>query len=419
MDKTGNGIAAASAAPSEIGSLVDKEWAAYIEQLLPIGRRLSGYLRYPQDPQARRGLYRSIFAEIAVGYLGLLYADSRYPDFWPFTTIAFNAWMNNPDANYYSCLIDDDGVYKISGYRGTVKRIDFQIGGGSFFRTGVPDKTDLGTTFANYDIDDDAHINADGTFEVILSRERPAGHTGDWWKLEAGATNILNRQISYDWFHEVDGRYGIERLDLPAIKPRPSSAELEAGLMQIAKWAEGSTKAAADSVQWVYKNIGFNRIDYRDMAAGRSAITTQKYAYGGFDLAPDEALVVEFEVPKQVRYWSFHLADDYGFMIDWMNKQTNINGHTAVIDQDGICRVVVSAQDPGVPNWLDVTGYQTGVMSIRWEKCSEWPEQHKVTKLKTTELRKYLPGDTPTISAEQRDAAIRLRRKGCQMRKRW
>ena len=140
----------------------------------------------PQDPQLRQEYYRALVVELAAAYFGRVYADARHPDFWPFTTQAFNGFLNNPDDDYYATPIDDDGVYRISGFRGTVKTIDFQVGKGSFLVTGVADEDNLGITLANYDLDEHATIGDDGSFDVILSRERPAGWEGDWWELARG-----------------------------------------------------------------------------------------------------------------------------------------------------------------------------------------------------------------------------------------
>ena len=84
------------------------------------------------------------------------------------------------DDMYYMAPIEDSGVYRIAGFRGTVHEVIFQIGGGSFVTRG--EGKNMGTTYANYDIDD-LHIGEDGAFEVILSANRPEGYKGDWWKL--------------------------------------------------------------------------------------------------------------------------------------------------------------------------------------------------------------------------------------------
>ena len=95
-----------------------------------------------------------------------------------------------------------------------------------------------------------------------------------------------------------------------------------------------------------------------------------------------------------------------------------MNGFTARTDADGLFRTVISAQDPGVPNWLDTTGLRTGIIQARFEGCDSWPE-FKTSVIKVADVRSHVPADTPMITAEQRDASIRVRRKGAQMRKRW
>jgi hypothetical protein len=403
-------------AVDDVSATVSKEWRSYVDPLAPIAERLAGTLRHPQDAQNRRELYRNLFSQMAAGYFALLYADPQYPDFWPYFSEAMPALAPNTDNDYYVTPINEKGVYKISGFRGSVKRIAFQTGNGSFIPRGVRDKDKLGRTTAVYDADD-LKKSKDGAFEVILSATRPDGYKGDWWELKPGSTNLFVRQISYDWLHEVDGRLAIERLDRAAIKPRLTAEEIDTGLKQLAIWTEETVAASIQLVDEVRIEQGINHVGYKDLTLA-GAMVTQKYAYGIFDLAPDEALIIEAKVPKHCRYWNFHLLDDFGYTIDWMNRQSSVNGFMAKVDKDGVFRTVISAQDPGVPNWMDNAGYQTGAIQIRWEKCEIYPE-HKTQKIKIADLRKYLPADTPVITAEAREASIRLRRKAAQMRKRW
>ena len=110
--------------------------------------------------------------------------------------------------------------------------------------------------------------------------------------------------------------------------------------------------------------------------------------------------------------------DEFGFTMNWMNHQNSLNGFTTRIGKDRKVRIVISPRDPGVPNWLDTSGYKTGAIQARWENCDTWPE-YTSTKINVADVRKYFPADTPVVSAEAREENIRARRKAVQMRKRW
>jgi len=161
-----------------------------------------------------------------------------------------------------------------------------------------------------------------------------------------------------------------------------------------------------------------NELGFVDLSSYAGQIT-QRYAYGVYELADDEALILEAKLPeKPCRYWSIHLLDNYAFTMDWMNRQTSLNGHQARIDSDNVFRAVISTQDPGVANWLDNAGYASGFIQARWEMCESWPE-YKTKIVKFSDVLNHFPADTQRVSAQERDEDIRTRRKGAQMRKRW
>jgi len=390
-----------------------KEWHSYIEPILSLGGNTALLVTDTEDAQLRQEVYRQLFSGMSMAYTGLFLGDDEHPDYWPLFNMAYNFWGTNPDAVYYLAPVDGNGVYRISGFRGSVRLIDIQIGSGGFFPHG--DSTP-GPNVGNFDLDN-LHINEDGSFEVVLSKKQPHDYQGDWWELDSKATYILVRQVAYDWINEVDGRFAIDRIDRPAIKPRQSADYIDSNLRQIPKWSENWTRLSA---QWVinYKNNGpVNTVTVRNWAEV-GGVTDQKYIEGLFLLKPDEALIYETEIPDHCRYWNAALTDMLMRGIDFMNRQTSLNGYTANLDSDGKFRAVISAIDPGVPNWLDTAGYAKGGVTGRWTQCSSYPTP-KLTKLKLKDVRKYLPADTPVVTADDRDASIRLRRKGAQLRRRW
>ncbi len=51
---------------------------------------------------------------------------------------------------------------------------------------------------------------------------------------------------------------------------------------------------------------------------------------------------------------------------DMANRQVSLAGHQVHVDDDGRLRVVLSAQDPGVPNWIDTEGRPSGLVYWRF-----------------------------------------------------
>jgi hypothetical protein len=390
-------------------------WSEITQPLVPIGDLAADKLVDPKDPLARQDLYRFLHEMMSQAYFALQYQDPRYPDFWPMFNQVYAYGFANPDDSYYQAVVEDSGVYRISGYRGTTRVADFEVGSGEFAPYG---RGALAPTLKHYDLDHDVKIRKrDGWFEVVLSAERPKDWKDGWWKLDPKATFIWVRQISYDWKNEVDGRFAIERLDVPAAKPRDSAERIAEGLRELPKWTANWADWRQQWIKRLYDKGLINKVVAFDLSK-TGGITNQSYLQGLFDLQPDEALILETEVPKPCRYWAFQLTDEQTNTLDWMNRQSSLNGFTAKLDKDGRFRAVISARDPGVPNWLDVVDHQRGMIVGRWKECSSYPEP-TVTKVKVADVRRYLPADTATISAQQRDAQIRAQREAVQLRRRW
>ena len=402
----------------------DKEWRAYIEPLLPLGKNMAKAFPPARDPQVRAEMFRFMYSELGAGYMQLVYASPEYPDFIPNWTQVFNNGGNlNPDNVYQFTPLDPDGVYKISGFRGTVRIVDFQVGASPLFSYGKANaEKSFGPTLGNIDIDT-LTIGKDGAFEFVLSAKRPEGWTGDWRPLPPKSDHLLVRQLSYDWINEVDARLAIERLDRPAARPRQTKEQIDAALKFIPEWSERWVKMGIGPKEgvipwgqaWKTKaNENIVLINFTGDQGGRAA---QLYIAGLFDLKPDEALLYEM-APGKCRYWNLHLGSEMLNTLDFMNRQVSLNGFMAKPDSDGHIRIVISAKDPGVPNWLDNMGHTGGYIWGRLDTC-EHNDTPTVKKIAVADVRKYLPQDTTVVTVEERDAAIRLRRKGAQLRRRW
>ena len=88
------------------------------------------------------------------------------------------------------------------------------------------------------------------------------------------------------------------------------------------------------------------------------------YMIGTFRLDDGEALVLDF-TPPDTRYWSVTLENIWHECIDHRRRRSSLTNAHAVREDEGSVRVVISATDPGHPNWLDTTGHAAGYLLAR------------------------------------------------------
>ncbi len=388
------------------------EWNDLLARWAPVADRLVAKLRDPRDEYDRQELYQMMLAALAGGHVGLVSNDPDYPEFVPMLSSALNFAAPVPDFVYTYAPIRGTGTYRIAGQRGTSLFAVVTVSETYFTRTDKP-KPGL----ANYDVDA-LTIGADGCFEVLLSTEKPRDWRGDWWYLDPKATNLGVRHAMYDWVNEVDPRMSIERVDIPAARPKPTAAEIAERMEEIAQWMEFSIQHWLIHLDATRKKGILNRFEVTDYSGFTGSSWPQVYLETLFEIEEDEALVIETAIPDRVRYWSFMLADELFATIDWTNRQSSLNGHQARLDSDGRFRGVLSLRDPGVPNWLDTGGYLRGVIQNRWNQASSAPCP-TMKRVKLADLRKHLPKDTSVISPAERERTLRARRMGAQMRRKW
>ena len=365
----------------------------------------------PSSDLLRADLHDQLFMNLTQGYFLYFGGDALNPDFTP----NYNNLLRlqpNPDDTYVKTVVDGKGVYRISGERGTIRLLTITLGMDTI---GMAEKP--GGQTAEYDLDDHISFNADGTFECLLSEKRPEGHEGNWLHMPPETTGCLIRRRSYDWATERDPRLAIERIDVSALRPRPTLDEVEDRLTKLAEYAERHTRQWLRYQDQIRDKGIINRIEHHGFS-DLGGIRVQTYWWGMFDFGPDEALILETDVPEDAPYWNIQLNDQLWNTLEYVWRQSHLNGHQARLDSDGKFRAVISPDDPGVPNWLDTVGRLQGTMVGRWYKCSSQPVP-QIRKIKRSEIRDHLPADTPHVSAQERDAAIRARARAAQMRIRW
>ena len=105
-----------------LSAIAEKEFKTYVDPFGPLAGRMAEKMSDPEDPANRQELSQQIFMGISTAYMALSQGNPRHPSFWPISMPAFNWFAPNPDDAYTVAPIEGDGVYRLSGFRGTVGR---------------------------------------------------------------------------------------------------------------------------------------------------------------------------------------------------------------------------------------------------------------------------------------------------------
>jgi hypothetical protein len=202
-------------------------------------------------------------------------------------------------------------------------------------------------------------------FEILLGG--PDGIT-----IPGGACMVTFREYYWQWRAEEPATVTIECLDGPAAtRPRRSPDSVAAALDEAMAGIEQSVSYWNTYLRDVRSATPDNT--FAPTFSLAKGLDAAKYAFCVFDLAPDEALVVESNL-LGAKYWSLQLADMTWFeSLDVVNRVMSVNQSQAEPSENGRLRVVVAHDDPGVPNWLDTEGRRTGLLTYRWFWSDEDP----------------------------------------------
>ena len=282
---------------------------------------------------------------------------------------------DNPDAIYQQAVIRGDRSYRITGRRDVQTYISFTIHGHD------PAGGINGAVLADRN-DRDFAVNADGSYEIILSADE---HPGNWIPLHPDARfvfvrNYYLRERSAQTDSSIAVNIAIEPLE-PLAPPAPlddlayatrlrdAVGFIRANTMGLRMFHAPSTAPFKSNVAntigtpWSFRNTGF-------AAAGAVDIF---YAAGRFDLGPDEALVMEGTIPAgaftNVVLWNAQMQT-----LDYVHRRCSLNAAQIAYQPDGSYRIVVAARDPGVANWIDTEGHRNGDIFWRFLLPESQPE---------------------------------------------
>lgn len=240
----------------------------------------------------------------------------------------------------------------------------------------------------------DLGIGPGDDFDLVLG--------GDGIPVPEGVVMATIREYYFDWEPVEPATFTIECLDPPSAPPVLDDPTLAARFHDAGAAIEHSITYWNGYLEDVHANGEPNT--FQSSHRGAKGLGLAQYAFCPFDLGPDDALVVDTDLPP-ARYWSLHLYPMGTFEhVDLLDRVTSLNHRQAEV-VDGRLHAVVSAGDPGVANWLDTGGRRRGLLTYRWF----WPtgDGAPVPEARVVPLHEVSGPVTP----EQRAATMASRRR--------
>lgn len=383
-------------------------WTRYLEGLEEI-RQMIYSSKFAATQSGQAEAHYLVYQAQACAFQMAIAPRPDYPAFFPYFDPLFYTWAGMvPDFCYRNVVrLDGSRKYRIWGKRGTTKMLLMQVQNGFW-----NDPQDQVKLLGNFDLDK-LQTSPDGSFEIVASAQP---QDGNWFELDPDSRNncILVREAYYDWENEQAAELHIEVIDN---KPSPPWVFDEKEFIERIDGAVRYMKYPIEFftmsiTQNIIDRVGYHSFYTPSFEGGASPAAT--YNMLAYDLGPDDALIIESEIPNP-KYWGVLVTDNWTQTTDYVFHQSSTNGHQAVIDSDGKFRAVLSKQDPGVPNWLDPVDSLQGQIQVRWyyAERSALPTARKVP---VNKVRDYLPLETPSVTLEERAALLGIRRRAAQRR---
>jgi hypothetical protein len=338
-------------------------WDEFCDQLKALGQQITR-ADTPSDPFNRAEGFRYLTRLLRNALEGVIEGGSpEYPVMRSLGNMV-KLGADNPDNIYLGGGIHGDYDYRISGNRGSVFYLSFAAISGGY-------GTD-GTMITDGFLDTEKlQVNADGSFEIILSQQEQPGN----WLPLTGKTRSLNiRQTFLDRSSEKPAEITIEPLN-PAGTPPPYSAEkLHKHLQRVSANLHGTVKLFADWTDSLRENM--NSLPPADQAYCQSIGGDPNifYFHAHWALAEDEVLEIRAPRIPECQTWNFQLDNYWMESLDYRYHAITVNKHTANYEEDGSVVLYVSRQDPGAGNWIDTAGHVDGTMCWRWIGTDDHPE---------------------------------------------
>jgi hypothetical protein len=178
----------------------------------------------------------------------------------------------------------------------------------------------------------------------------------------------------------------------PWIQPEPLADKLELASQFLlftvrqgcAMWA-GTSQAPPNVIRGA---SGAHHVRAKEDEVRAHSDSDMAYMGGHWKLEPDQALRVTMKPPPyDFVYWGLVIVNPWQESYDYRYTSTGWNNGNAARNEDGTWTLVISPEDPGVPNWIDTGGRLEGFALLRWVLAGESPPAPDCEVVKISDVR--------------------------------
>ena len=335
-----------------------QSWEEFCDHLKAAGAALV-YPGAPRDAfqQAEGVRYLSRLTRAALEAF-VEYNDPAFPVMRRMVHETVKMGADNPDNYYMNAQISGDYEYRIKGKRNSVHYLGFFTQNGNYGTTGGLSPCGVLEHF-------DLEIEADGTFEIILSKEKKGKN---WLKIEAETGLLMVRQTFMNRAVEQPSDLVIENLSGKTLPDPLTPQRVDEGLKTAGLFVAGAPMLFSRWAKGFQKHSNLLPLFDPKVSNAAGGDANILYYHSHWKLEPDEALLIEV-MPPDCDSWNFQLNNYWMESLDYRYFNICISKGNAHYETDGSLKVVVAHEDPGLPNWIQTCAHNEGTMCWRWYRA--------------------------------------------------
>ena len=335
----------------------------FIQLLQTIDEQWCSEQRNLSTLQDITGSHRAVMHIIEVALVGYFEKDARKPDFRRIVTPSRKVTGDNADAIYFDAPVEPTYTYRIDG----------EMNQAIYFSMTIERNADDDRITETCGAINDTQIDIDenGRFTIYLGGEP---QERNWLALDEGASRVTTRHYwehlepaSADPFWEPRLKITCTS-DVGVIAPADDDSVSE-GIKRVCNAITGRTLnmpilGAGELPAFMSFTPNSFPPPQQPGEMGLAAADAH-YSMAPFFLGPDEALVITGRWPS-CRFANVSLWNRFQQTYDYETRSVSLNRSQTQLQEDSSFRIILSHENPGLPNWMDTEGNMFGLVFWRF-----------------------------------------------------